>query len=223
MRVLITTLLLMVAFGAMAQRGQRTGKPIKEDNLLVDLTYESLGNQPAGVHFDFGFGASFQLLYDHQFKVKTLSGAIGIGYSNANYYNNAMLLHKDSVLGDYAQFIPMPEDSSYKRNKYVTNYFDIPVEIRYRSKPNSSGHSWKAAVGFKVGFRLGSHTHVVTDEGVYKDFIHPNLTRTRYGLSARVGYGRVGLSGYYSLSTLFEEGKGQRLVPWNVGITISPF
>ncbi|MGB0404012.1 MAG: outer membrane beta-barrel protein [Salibacteraceae bacterium] len=222
---LLLILSLTVSVASFGQKNQKTGKPIKKDNLLIDVHYSTMFDRPTNVTFDYGHGASFQLFYDYQFKAKVLSGAIGIAYSNDNYYNNSLLTNSDTINGDYASFTPFSSlDSSYKRNKYATNYFDIPVELRFRSKPNYKGHSWKAAIGFRVGFRLGSHTRTINDDKErYQSYNFTNLRKQRYGLTARFGYGRMGLVGYYSLTTLFEDNSGQVMSPWSVGFTISPW
>ena len=129
MRKAFTLLFILVTCTVYSQKNQKTGKPMKKDNVLIDLHYSSLINRPPNVHFDFGYGLSFQLLYDYQFKVKQLSGALGLAYSTDHYYNNAYLSNYDSVNGDYTQFYPFSDlDSNVKLNKYVTNYFDIPFE-----------------------------------------------------------------------------------------------
>jgi hypothetical protein len=214
-----------MAFAGYSQKSLTRSKPIKKDNFLIDLGYASLINNPKGVTFDVGYTASFQLFYDHQFKVKVLSGAIGIGYTNDNYYNNGYISHKDTINGNYTTFFPFGDiDSNIKRNKYVTNYFDIPAELRFRSAPNAKGHSWKAALGFRLGIRLGSHTKTITsDNERFEIYNHDSLRRYRYGLTGRLGYGRIGVFGYYSLGTLFEDNRGIELIPWSVGLTISPF
>ncbi len=199
-------------------------RPIKRDNFLIDINYAGVVNAPTGVNFSFGYGNDIQIFYDHQFKAKVLSGAIGIGYSHAKYFNNGYTTNVDTATGlEYASFAPIKADSSYKRNSYTTNYFDVPAELRFRSKPNDKGHSWKVSVGFKAGFRLGSYSTTRTEEGRYSNFIQPLLTQTRYGITTRLGYGRIGLVGYYSLTRLFEAEKGHEILPFSIGFTISPF
>jgi hypothetical protein len=217
---IIALFLVIIASEVSAQAKER---PIKKDNMHIDLSYEGLVNRPGNVRFPFGYGFQVQYLYDKGLKAKPLSIALGLGYSNANYFNNAYLTHKDADGNDFTSFNPIPSDSSYKRNKYVTNYLDIPFEFRFRSARDSKGHSWKLSVGFKVGFRLGSRSQTITDEGKYADFIHPNLSKTRYGLTYRFGYGRVGVFGYHSLTPFFENNRGQEMIPYSVGFTISPF
>lgn len=216
-------LTLLISFNGFSQSQERL-RPIKKDNFLIDITYDHLLNLPNGVNYKLGYGNSFQLFYDHQFKAKVLSGALGVGYAHSNYYSNGYITNTDTATNTgYANFAPIRSDSSYKQNYYTTNYIDFPFELRYRSKPNEKGHSWKASVGFRVGVRLGSYTTTRTSEGKYRDYIQPHLTKTRYGLTFRAGYGRVGVMGYYGLTRLFEQNKGREVIPFSVGLTIAPF
>lgn len=223
MKKIFTLLLFVIALTGFSQE-EKKKKPIKKDYVMIDMHYSSLINAPKNVTFDFGYGLSFQMYYDYQFKVKQLSGALGVAYSNDHYYSNAYLSYKDSINGDYYQFYSYGDlDSNVKTNQYITNYLDIPLELRFRSLPNKNGHSWKASIGFKVGFRLGSHTKTITDNGRFQNYNYDALQRLRYGITARFGYGRVGIVGNYGLSTLFDKGRGHELIPWSVGFTITPF
>jgi len=223
MKKTLTLLFLAITIIGYTQEKKKQ-KPIKKDFVMIDINYSSLINAPKNVTFDVGYGMSFQMYYDYQFKVKQLSGALGVAYSHDSYYSNAFLSFSDSINGDYYQFYPFSDlDSNVKTNKYVTNYLDIPLELRFRSLANKNGHSWKASVGFRVGLRLGSHTRTITDKGRFQNYNYDALQRIRYGVTARFGYGRMGVVGYYGLSTLFEKGRGHELIPWSVGFTITPF
>ena len=222
MKKAITLFLILISFYGYSQENKK--KPVKRDYVMIDINYSSLINAPKDVTFDFGYGLSFQFYYDYQFKVKQLSGALGIAYSTDHYFSNAYLSKNDNVNGDFYQLYSYSKlDSNVKSNKYVTNYFDIPLEIRYRSNADKSGHSWKASIGFKFGFRLGSHTKTVTDNGRFQNYNFTELQKIRYGITTPFGYGRMGVVGYYGLNTLFNKGKGQELIPWSVGFTITPF
>ena len=218
--IFLTLLSSMVAFG---QKSTDLKRPIKKDNLVIDLTYDGLINHPNGVSFYFGYGASFQGMIDLPLNSKVMNGAFGVAFSNSNYYNNGYPFHKDTSGNDYTQFYPIPSDSSYKRSKFITNYLDFPFELRFRSTPNSKGHSWKVSAGFRVGVKLGSRNKVITSDNKFVNYDQPNVIRTRYGITGRVGYGRVGLVGYYSLTTLFTPEKGHEMIPFSLGMTISPF
>ena len=56
-----------------------------------------------------------------------------------------------------------------------------------------------------------------------KTYDVPNLTKFRYGLTARVGYANFYLNFFYSLTPLFIEGRGTEAVPISIGIGVSPF
>ena len=118
-------------------------------------------------------------------------------------------------------------------NKLSTNFIDIPVEVRFRSNPHKNGKRIAASVGFKLGWLVQSHTKTKVDEDYYfqgvnygrkvKTYDIPNLTKFRYGLTARIGYANFYLNFFYSLTPLFLEGRGTRAVPISIGIGVSPF
>ena len=47
------------------------------------------------------------------------------------------------------------------------------------------------------------------------------LNYFQYGVTGRIGYGSVALSGYYSLVDVFKKDKGPELTPLNVGISFT--
>jgi hypothetical protein len=164
------------------------------------------------------------------------SFAIGIGLGTHNFHSNA-LPKVDTNNISYFDKIP---DSvtingdihkvNYKKNKISIAYFDIPMEFRYKSKSE-----FRAALGFKIGFLLSSHTKYKGDE--YMDFNNdnqfdsysvkmnkiPNIESMRYGIKAEVGYKWINVMGYYSLSSLFKDGKGPDTYPISVGLALRPF
>src|SRR5690606_30868686 len=85
-------------------------------------------------------------------------------------------------------------------------------EIRYSTKPDDPARSFKISVGGRIGYMYDSFTKIKYKENSEvkqlknkQDF---NLTKFRYGLTARIGVGNFSLFGYYNLTPLFEEGKG---------------
>ncbi|MFT7101994.1 MAG: hypothetical protein ACJAYA_000555, partial [Bacteroidia bacterium] len=90
-----------------------------------------------------------------------------------------------------------------------------------------------ASVGFKLGWLVQSHTKTKTDEDLFfqgvnfrskiKTYDIPNLTKFRYGVTARVGYANFYLNFFYSLTPLFKDGRGTEAVPISIGIGATPF
>jgi len=48
-----------------------------------------------------------------------------------------------------------------------------------------------------------------------------NVNPFKYDLIARIGYGKFTMFGTYSLSTLFESGKGPVVYPFTAGISLN--
>lgn len=67
------------------------------------------------------------------------------------------------------------------------------------------------------------------EDGEIKQFKNKqnfNLTSIRYGVTARVSVGNVGLFGYYSLTPIFKDGKGPDQADLNnitFGLTLAGF
>lgn len=198
-----------------------TGKP-HQDMLLVDLNWDYLLGLESPVKQEwYGRGISLAGMYDHPLnKDGNVSFAFGVGFSSHNYYTNALVLRTDSV----SSFTAVP-DSIKSKGKLSVNYFDIPVEFRFRTNANDKGYRWKIALGGRVGYLLDAHEKTINAQDVkIKTYDYPHITQWRYGVVARVGYGSMMLSAFYSLSTFFETGKS--LTDQNalsVGITIVPF
>src|SRR5690606_14594695 len=99
------------------------------------------------------------------------------------------------------------------KSQLITNFIDIPVELRFTSKPNDPNRAFKIGVGGRIGYMYDAFTKMKykpAGEEVkqLKDKQNFNLTRFRYGVYGRLGLGNFSLFAYYNLTPLFEEGKG---------------
>ncbi len=94
-----------------------------------------------------------------------------------------------------------------EKSKLNANYFDIPMEFRFRSKPSKK--SFRLAVGGKFGFLIDAKNKVKYeldgDNYKYKLKSRKGLENFRYGVHARLGFGSFNFFAYYSLSELFEK------------------
>ncbi|GAB4376075.1 MAG: hypothetical protein Kow0075_02890 [Salibacteraceae bacterium] len=172
----------------------------------------------------YGRGMDVSLMFDHPLvDGGRFSIAGGIGFATHNYYTNAFAVKIDSI--NKSTFVPEPDSSIRDKGKISVNYFDIPFELRYRSKPNTKGYSWKLFLGGRVGYLLDAHEKYFNAEGrKFKSYYYPHVSLFRYGVSARVGYGSVMLSAFYSISPFFEAPFAlNRYNTLTIGLTIVPF
>ena len=160
--------------------------------------------------------------YNYMFGESNVSFSPGIGLGVHNLYSDSWL----RVNNDSAYFESVPDTLNYKRSKLTTTYFDIPIELRFKSKSE-----FRLAVGFKFGFLIKAHTKYkgdnyiegTTDQVIIKQAKFNFVEKTRYGFTGRIGYKWLNAWVYYQLSTLFENGKGPAMYPISVGITVIPF
>jgi hypothetical protein len=161
-------------------------------------------------------------MYNYAIGKSNFSFSPGIGISAHNFYSDAI----PELINDSMAMVKIPDTLSYKKAKLTASYIDIPFEFRFKSKKEV-----RFAVGFKYGFLMKAqskykgndylnnddHT-VIIKQGKIK-----HVDSNRYGFIARIGYKWLNISGYYSLSTLFREGKGPEMYPVSVGLTVIPF
>ena len=164
------------------------------------------------------FGSYNYILNNGNF---SLSPGIGLSYHNLNNKSLTMTIEDSTI------FYPVPDSINFRRTKFTLGYFDIPIELRYKSKGDV-----RFAFGFKFGILMTSFTKYKGDDFepndinklvIYKKVRIPNVSRFRYGLSLRLGYKWLNVWGFYQLSSVFEKGKGPDMYPISVGISLMPY
>ncbi len=172
-------------------------------------------------------GINFLGLYDYRFGKSNFSFAFGAGIGSHNFYSNGVVVEDTSGNSQLHPFKSLYPNKNYDRNKISYTYVDIPIEFRLRTKKDI-----RAALGFKFGFLIDSHTKYKGDDYLnpesndylfvkFKDV--PNIETFRYGISARFGWKFINLTGFYSLTGLFKKDQGPELYPISVGISLMPF
>lgn len=170
----------------------------------------------------------YDILLGKKTKTRHFSIAPGIGVGSENYYfkKYGMSWHRDTITRFYA----FDSTVSSKKSKLNMTYIDIPIEFRYRSTPNKkTGMSWKLAVGFKLGFLVGSKwkykgedPYLKDNEQItIKDMKVGNMSKFRFGPTIRGGYGPLSLFCYYSIGSAFATNKGPKFNPIVFGLSIN--
>lgn len=221
---------LILAFTLTSAMGQETDgakKKLKgKDRLLIGITTDMWLNSPSGVETKvFSPGFNVAMVYDYPLGTSSFSLAGGLGFSSYNIHSNSQPKTQRDGNGDpsgtYLDIIPDSVD--YKKNKLSVNYIEIPVEVRFRSRGDKSYRRFGVAAGFKAGLLVQSHTKYKDDGLKIKLYDVNFLNKLRYGPTFRVSYGKISLFGFYSLTSLFEDGKGPDLTPFSAGILIVPY
>ena len=117
-----------------------------------------------------------------------------------------------------------------KKSMLTMTYIDIPLELRFSTKPEDPARSVKIAIGGRVGYLLGGHTKIRYKENgdwkKVKDNQTFNLNPLRYSAHLKIYFGNFGIYGAYNFNTLFKEGKGPdqtKAQAYQIGIALHSF
>lgn len=193
--------------------------------------------------FDQGFWGSRSLNVYYTYDMRILKSRLffvpGVGFSFERYklvngrtlgYANANANEVSMLTGIEAGY-PV----NLKKSMLVTNYFEVPVELKYMSRPEDPNRSFRISVGGRIGYMYDAMTKVKYSENgenkKVKNNQNYNLTRLRYGLSAHVGIGNISLFSYYNFTPLFEDKKGPKnddatnttINTFTIGLSIASF
>ena len=169
----------------------------------------------------------------------------GIGFSVHNYrFNSQVTLNPDlpQLEGYFDKGI------NVRKSKLVVNYLSIPLIFEWQSNRHCKVNSWHVSAGAIFGIRISSHTKKYFEElntnytwtkydpatDSYKDayFVtSPNQSKVKdrddfhinpfkLAGTVRIGWGFVNLYANYSFTTLFRDGKGPELYPFEVGLSL---
>ena len=205
--------------------------PMRMDRLGLDFIYNSWLELPENVKVKpYSIGFNLFRIYDVPFGHSGIGFGIGYGLSSHNVHHNGYFSDSMDITtgGTYTDFVAHDPSYNYRKNKISTNYFEIPFELRFRTKRklNDNGNvvgPFRFYPGFKVGYLANIHTSIKDDAGKFKAYNFFNVNKFRYGVTLRVGYGRMAFYGFYSLTNLFKDNKGVELQPFSLGISFLTF
>lgn len=196
------------------------------DHFMLQYGYHGWSGAPDSLR-NGGFTTSFSVsfLYDFRFKSSPkYSVAVGAGASWDNMYFKTTTI-------DLRRYPLSFEDEStvqYKKYKLVTQYLEIPLELRWAANPENYNKTFKIALGVKVGTQINAATkaRITRDAegyGGYSERIRDrrNFNSTRFAGTLRVGYGPFSLFGTYQLNGFFREGAGPNIRPYTIGFAFS--
>ncbi len=226
-----------LGFAAYAQDTTKTADKVKEkvaqtgsrDRLVVEVGFDHWHQKEGKVTDVKWFSRSYGLyfMYDILIKKSRFSVAPGLGFGISNVFTSKGLVEDttSTYFADFNTAYGVAEDD-VKKHKLTTSFVDIPVELRFRAKPNSRNKSFKLAVGFKAGVLFDSHTKLKYETErekprVIKTKNYVDLNRFRYGPTFRIGYGPFNVFGFYNLGELFKDEGPGGIHPFTVGISIN--
>ncbi|MDR2563307.1 MAG: PorT family protein [Prevotellaceae bacterium] len=158
-------------------------------------------------------------------RMNFISFETGMGFEWFNFrFSNGMTLKNVSGMTTAidARDI-LPEGVSVSKSKLTVSYLSFPIMIKFSGKRRSRwmNNSFFVSMGVNLGINLGHHTKVVHSGGKFKDFEELNIAPLRYGFTARIGFGSVGIFGQYYMTPLFSTGKGPQVYPYVTGVSLT--
>jgi hypothetical protein len=140
----------------------------------------------------------------------------GMGLSFNNYrFENPYSLEK-------GQNMTLPvglNPDNLSKTKLAISYLNVPLLLEFQIPVNQHQGRLFVNAGIIGGVKIGSHTKVKYGDKKDKDRSGFNLNSFSYAATARVGYKDVSLFAKYSLTPLFQTGKGPELTPFTIGIS----
>ncbi len=147
-----------------------------------------------------------------------ITTGLGFQWYNYRFAKNAQIFANQTVING---MLDTANISQYKKSKLAYTTLNIPLLLEFQTNPNHNLKSFHLNAGVIFGFKLGSHTKTIMDNGakteieVDDDF---NLNPLRIDATAGIGYGKINLFASYALTSLFKEKEGPTLYPVTAGI-----
>jgi hypothetical protein len=203
-----------------------------QDHIMVELGYDNWVGSTDSMNIK-GFNHSENVYFMYAWPFKTdarlaLAAGVGIGSSNIYFANQEVMVaaYQNQTLA----FTDEEGGPHFKRYKLTTTYLEFPVELRFSMDPEHMDHSWKFAVGAKIGLMLSAYTKGVDQVdatgrllGSYSEkesskmfFSTPEFTPT-----IRVSKGVLGFFAQIHANPLIKASAGPSVFPISGGIVLS--
>jgi hypothetical protein len=207
------------------------GLPKGNDHFMIQVGYTQWAGRPDTVTTG-GLPRSLNIYFMMAFPFRTnphWSAAAGLGIGSDNiFFDKLDVRIRD--LNTRIAFNNVSDTNHFKKYKLTTDYLEVPVELRYSTRPGDDNRSVKFAIGAKIGLLLNSKTKGKTlqnaagntiNEFREKEFSKKFFNGQRLVGTARVGYGHFGIFATYQVSQVFKENMGPNVHPFTIGISLS--
>lgn len=206
-------------------RGHLGGLELGFDGFLTD--YWSTSLEPEDNYFDLNTTKSYywnlllpcvNIPFARHFGMVT---TLGLAINKYRFDGNNSITKDDS--GVIGPFYPEP-GITYSKSKFVTTYAIMPLILEAQIPLSNSNRTINIGAGVIGAVKLGAHTKVVYyTESKQKDKVKDDfsLNTFRWGATGRIGYEFFQIYGTCYFTSLFEDGKGPELYPYEVGIAFT--
>lgn len=142
-----------------------------------------------------------------------LVSGMGLSFNNYRFENPYTIVKNQQI----TEPVLLTYDNLSK-TKLALSYLNVPLLLEFQIPVNQNEGRLFVNAGLIGGVKIGSHTKVKYGNNKDKDRSGFNLNSFKYEAMARVGYKDVSLFAKYSLTPLFQDGKGPELTPFTIGI-----
>lgn len=202
---------------AKAAPAKKSVRPDIPGVFTVDFGFNRALSAP--VDFDLYFWGSRTVNIYYQYDVRlfnspfSLVPGIGLSLERYRFKDNYAVGYTNNT---HEQVTMLPPASlatpNIKKSMLITNYIDVPLELRYTLNPEDPSRSFKISVGGRIGWLYDSFNKIKYSEDgetkKLKDKQNYHLNELRYGLLGRLGFGGFSIFCNYNLSPLFKKGEG---------------
>ncbi len=195
------------------------------DRIAIDLKTDQWLNAPNSVKTQpYSIGVSAFVYKDIPLNKKSnIAFAFGIGLTSDNIHHTGVFKTSSNNPENKSYTSLIPYNKKYKINKITFNYIEVPLELRFRTMNNSMKErkrfNFRFYPGFKVGYLMGNHRKLTDDISKIKVYRIPNTLAYRYGPTLRIGFNKISFIAFYSLTSIFEKGKGDELNTFSLGLS----
>lgn len=234
-KVLVVLLLVTTSHLALAQeKVQKVARPDIPGSFLVDIGVNRGVSSAEDFKQAFWGSRTLNLYYQYPLRFGrskfSFNPGVGVSLERFKLKNNYSLNPVPDTEGTYALYNSDTVFSGVKKSMIVANYFEIPLEFRFDSKPEDVATSFNFAVGARAGILFDGLTKLKYKEDgetkILKNKQNHGLNPFRYGVYTRLGVGGFNLFFMYNLSPLFEKDKGPdktTMSTFTTGISINGF
>jgi hypothetical protein len=205
-----------------------------QDHFMFELGYDNwVGSTDSMNIKGLNHSENFYFMYTWPFKSDgRFSLAAGVGLGSSNIY----FAHQEVIVASTVnQTLAFPDEEGgphYKRYKLTTTYLELPVELRFSLDPEHMDHSWKFAIGAKIGLMLSAYTKgtdLLTAQGTpqaggsysLKISSKQYFSTAEFTPTIRVSKGVIGFFAQIHANPLIKLSAGPAVFPVSGGIVLS--
>jgi hypothetical protein len=182
----------------------------------LDLDYSRSFN------FQFNLFERHLNIVRNNFKLVT---GFGFDYHSYAFSRKTNLNPNTDSLGNFGS-VDTSNTFSYKKNKFRNTYIQVPLLLEFNTS-NNPNKSFHMAFGVIGEYLILSRTKQKLEQN---NFDFTKERKDSYNLSpfaakahVNIGYRGFTAFGEYSLTPMFQKGKGPELYPFTVGVRLVPF